>query len=76
MVIASVVVGARATVGSMSILMPGANVGEATVVGACSVVERAIPPHTFWAGRPLQQVAADPLEGVTFVRPASERVAM
>ena len=74
MVVAPVVVGARATVGPLSIVMPGANVGEATVVGACSVVERAIPPHTFWAGRPLQQVLTDPLEGVTFVRPASERV--
>ena len=74
MVVAPVVVGARATVGPLSIVMPGANVGEATVVGACSVVERAIPPHTFWAGRPLQQVLTDPLEGVTFVGPASERV--
>ena len=73
MVIASVVVGARATIGPMSILMPGANVGDSTVVGACSVVERAIPPHTFWAGRPLQQVPTDPLEGVTFVRPAAEQ---
>ena len=74
MVVAPVVVGARATVGPQSIVMPGAIVGEATVVGACCVVERAIPPHTFWAGRPLQQVPTDPLEGVTFVRPASERV--
>ena len=73
MVVAPVVVGARATVGPQSIVLPGAIVGEATVVGACCVVERAIPPHTFWAGRPLQQVPTDPLEGVTFVRPASEQ---
>ena len=74
MVVAPVVVGVRATVGPQSIVMPGAVVGEATVVGACSVVEQALPSHTFWVGRPLQQVPTDPLEGVTFVRPASERV--
>jgi hypothetical protein len=73
MVVAPVVVGVRATVGPQSIVMPGAIVGEATVVGACCVVENALPSHTFWAGRPLQQVPIDPLEGVTFVRPASER---
>ena len=74
MVVAPVVVGARAAVGPQSIVMPGAIVGEATVVGACCLVENALASHTFWAGRPLQQVPTDPLEGVTFVRPASERV--
>ena len=47
--------------------------GDSTVVGACSVVERTLPPHTFWTGRPLQLVTANPLEGVTFVRPAAEQ---
>ena len=73
MVIAPVAVGASAMVGPQSIVIPGASIGEATVVGACCVVEQALPSHTFWAGRPLQQVLTDPLEGVTFVRPTPEQ---
>ena len=70
MVVAPVVVGARAILGPQSIVMPGASVGEGTVVGAncCVPVARTLPSHTFWAGQPLQQVPADPLEGVTFVK--------
>jgi len=72
MVLAPVVVGARAVLGPQSIVMPGANVGEATVVGACCAVAQTLPSHTFWAGQPMQQVPADPLEGVTYVRSAEQ----
>ena len=73
MVVAPVVIGARAVLGPRSIVIPGVNVGEATVVGACCTVERTLPSHTFWAGQPLHQMPADPLEGVTFVRSEQEK---
>lgn len=49
-------VGPKAWIGQGSIILPGADIGEAAVIGANSVVRGRIPPFTIWAGNPATQV--------------------
>ena len=39
-------------IGSHSIVMPGVTVGENTIVGAQSFVNKDLPPNQVWAGSP------------------------
>lgn len=41
-------------IGMGSILLPGINVGEGSIVGAGSVVTRDIPPYSVYAGNPAR----------------------
>ncbi|OHA13820.1 MAG: acetyltransferase [Candidatus Tagabacteria bacterium RIFCSPLOWO2_01_FULL_39_11] len=41
-------------IGSHSIVMPGVTVGENTIVGAQSFVNRDLPPNEVWAGSPAR----------------------
>lgn len=41
-------------VGSHSIVMPGVTIGENTIVGAQSFVNRNLPPNEVWAGSPAR----------------------
>lgn len=41
-------------VGSHSIVMPGITIGENTIVGAQSFVNRNLPPNEVWAGSPAR----------------------
>ncbi|HSD66320.1 MAG TPA: acyltransferase [Vicinamibacteria bacterium] len=53
---APVRIGRRAFVGGHSILLKGATIGEAAVVGAGSVVRSRVPPGQVWAGNPARFV--------------------
>ena len=57
---APVVVHRRAFVGGHAILLKGSSVGEATVVGAGSVVRSAVPALQIWAGNPARFLAPLP----------------
>ena len=57
---APVVIRRRAFVGGHSILLKGTSVGEATVVGAGSVVRSAVPALQVWAGNPARFLAPLP----------------
>lgn len=64
---APVVLGDRVFVGGHSILLKGAVIGEAAIVGAGSVVRGRIPSGQLWAGNPAAPVR------VRMTRPAAAR---
>ena len=41
-------------VGAHSVIMPGVTIGENTIVGALSFVNRDLPANEVWAGHPVQ----------------------
>ena len=41
-------------IGSGSIIMPGMNVGENSIVGANSFVNKDVPPNEVWVGSPAK----------------------
>ena len=63
---APVVIGPRAFVGGHSILLKGTSVGEASIVGAGSVVRGRVPPGELWTGNPAGPVRVR-------LKPARER---
>lgn len=46
----------NAKIGSHSVIMPGVTIGENSVVGALSFVNRDIPPNEVWAGAPAKLI--------------------
>jgi non-ribosomal peptide synthetase-like protein len=56
------VVGARATIGPYSAVLPNSTLGCGSSVGGRSVVLRGeqLPPHTRWHGSPVQSVCSTP----------------
>ena len=50
------VVRKRASIGSNATILCGVTVGEASIVGAGSVVTRDVPPHTIVAGNPAKKI--------------------
>lgn len=48
-----VVIGANCTI------LPGVVIGEGAVVSAMTLVNRDIPPHSFWGGVPARDLRAD-----------------
>ena len=51
-----VTVGNDVWIGGNSVLLPGVTVGNGCVIGAGSVVNRDIPPHSFAAGNPCRVI--------------------
>jgi acetyltransferase-like isoleucine patch superfamily enzyme len=68
---APVAIHRRAFVGGHSILLKGATVGEAAVVGAGSVVRGAVPALQIWAGNPARFLAHLPASGTRSLAVAS-----
>jgi maltose O-acetyltransferase len=42
--------------GTRTVILPGVEIGPRTIVGACSVVSRSLPPDTVCMGNPAQPV--------------------
>ena len=54
LVVAKITIGADAFVGARAFIMPGVTIGERSIVGACSVVTKDVPPDVFAAGNPCR----------------------
>lgn len=49
-----VTIGDRACIGAHTVIMPGVTIGEGATVGACSFVNRDVPPGAVVAGVPAR----------------------
>lgn len=54
---APIVVGRGAFVGARAFVLPGVNIGERAVVGACAVVTKSVPAYQSVAGNPAREIA-------------------
>lgn len=52
--IGRVIIGPRAYIGVNSVILPGIKIGRGAIVGACSLVNKDIPPGEVWAGIPVR----------------------
>jgi len=43
-------------IGSHSVIMPGVTVGENSIVGACSFVNKDVPDNETWGGCPAKPI--------------------
>jgi putative colanic acid biosynthesis acetyltransferase WcaF len=55
---ARITIGRYAFVGARAFVLPGVEIGERTIVGACSVVTRDLPPDSICAGQPCKVIRA------------------
>lgn len=55
-ILKDVVIGDNVFIGVNSVVMPGVTIGNNSVVGALSLVNKSIPPNTVWAGNPARQI--------------------
>lgn len=49
---APVVIEGNVFIGAHSTILKGVTIGENSIVGACSIVSKNIPPNEVWAGNP------------------------
>lgn len=49
-------IGSDVFVGAHSTILKGVKIGDRSIVGACSVVTRDIPPDEIWAGNPARML--------------------
>lgn len=56
LVTAPIVIGERVFIGARAFLLPGVSIGSHSIVGACSVVTRSVPPYLLVAGNPAKPV--------------------
>ena len=54
LIISPIVVEPDAFIGARAFVLPGVTVGRGSIVGACSVVTRTVPPHQTVAGNPAR----------------------
>ena len=55
--IQAVRIGRHAFIGANAILLPGAEVGDGSVLGAGSVLRSRVPPGEVWAGNPARRIS-------------------
>lgn len=58
--IGRVVVGRDVTIGANCTVLPGVVIGEGATVSAMSLVNRDIPPYSFWGGVPVREIRPAP----------------
>ena len=46
-------------IGARSFLMPGVTIGDHSIVAACAVVTKDVPPHSIVAGNPAKVIKSD-----------------
>lgn len=56
LVTGKITIGADAFIGARAFVMPGIEIGEGAVIGACSVVTKDVPEWTFNAGNPCRML--------------------
>ena len=61
--IGRVIIEKDVTIGANCTILPGIIIGEGATVSAMSLVNRDIPPHSFWGGVPVREIrpAAEPV---------------
>jgi acetyltransferase-like isoleucine patch superfamily enzyme len=47
-------IGADCFIGGRSLILPGVEIGDGSIVGAGSIVTRSVPPHSIVAGKPAR----------------------
>ena len=52
-------VGRYCFIGARSMIMPGVTIGEGSIVAACAVVTRDVPPRSIVAGNPATVIRSD-----------------
>lgn len=50
----SVVIEDNVFIGAHSTLLKGVTIGENSIIGACSVITKSVPPNEIWAGNPAK----------------------
>lgn len=55
-VLKDVIIGNNVFIGVNSVIMPGVTIGDNSIVGALSFVNKSIPPNEVWAGNPAKQI--------------------
>ena len=60
--IGKVVIEKDVTIGANCTILPGVVIGEGSTVSAMSLVNRDIPPHSFWGGVPVREIRPAPEE--------------
>jgi acetyltransferase-like isoleucine patch superfamily enzyme len=58
--------GKDSVVGTNAVLLPGANLGEGSIVGALSFLSQTVPDWEIWAGAPAKKIAERPNVPFTF----------
>lgn len=56
--VAPINIGAHAFIGARAFILPGVNVGEGAVIGACAVLTRDAAPWNIYGGNPAKQLRA------------------
>jgi acetyltransferase-like isoleucine patch superfamily enzyme len=62
-------IGKNCFIGARSIILPGVEVGDNSIVGAGSVVVKNVPPHSIVAGNPARVIKSEIETGPYGVRP-------
>ncbi len=55
---AAVIIEQNVFIGANCTILKGVTIGKNSIVGACSVVAKKIPPNEIWAGNPAKFIKA------------------
>jgi len=56
--IGKIKIGSRAYIGVNSVILPGVNIGNGSIIGACSLVNCDIPKNQIWGGVPVKYICS------------------